>query len=197
MIKIFSTINNELAEHNIAQMLLENLYTILILGSCLIIGLIVTNVLKLNLRVFQGVYFFLGAVFILVNYFFDFSIIPVIIGLVVGEVIMILTLGILGSKLSPKNYASILFAIGLFPWYLGINISIFYIVSIVLITPIYAHLKNIRGFKVINKEVSDPIKAVSKMNKEDLKKFKEKAAANFSIPFLISAVFSFMFFVFS
>lgn len=174
------------------NLLLENIYNVLIFGSILIIGLILARFLNLNLRIYQGVYLFLGAANVLIYYFKDENIIFPLIALAIGEIVMVLFLGIIGNKLSSKNYAAILFAVGLFPWGINLNSSILYAVLLVVLTIGYSYLKNYLGFKSIGKRMSDPQKAVVNMKEKDKEIFREKATAKFATPFMVAAILTFI-----
>ena len=178
------------------DILLQDLYTILVLGGSLLLGLLLTVYTKLNLRIFQGVYLLLGAINVLAYYFMDLSILYPVVYFIVGELAMVLMLGIMGKTFSPKNYAAIMFAIGLFPWALNMGVTIIYLVILMITTAAYAHFKNISGFKNIGQSFSDPLKAVKKMSSEDLSKFREKATVTLGTPFLISTILAFIAFIF-
>lgn len=176
--------------------ILENLYIVLILGGPLILGLLLTLFLNLSLRVYQGVYLLLGAVSLLAYYFLDLSIVPILTSLLIGEVIMLILLGGFGKAFSHRNYAVVLFSVGLFPWMINLGGSIIFLVFTAVLTPLYSHYKNLRGFKAIGEKFSDPLLAIKSMDEETLKTFRSEAVVNFSIPLLISLLFSYSSLVF-
>lgn len=153
----------------------------------LIVGLIVVVLTKFNLRVFQGVYILLGAVNILTSYFiFGVFNYWILLFLLLGEVFFLVLLGGLGSGLSVKNYASILFTIGLFPWYLSVSGSIIFLILTFFIILIFSHIKNVKAFKSIGEGFSNPVKALKKMSEDKKEIFVKQASVIFAKPILFS-----------
>lgn len=166
---------------------MHEIISLLSITGALITGLLVITFSKLNLRVFQGVFLVLGAMNFLIYYFLN---IPEFyypaIYILVGEVVFFVVLGFLGTSVAPKNYATILYSIGLFPWMYSIPGSIAFVVISFIVTLLYSHYKNIQGFKKIGEKFSNPVKAQTQMSVEDKDIFVKHASVVLAKPVLFS-----------
>lgn len=176
---------------------LQKIFSMLFSFSFLIVGLVLILLLKTNLRVFQGIYILLGAGLAVSMYlFFDplldgFSASGLfwltVSGLAAGEIVMLLLLGFLGNRYSAKNYAALMFTIGLFPWYLK-SVGFIYLVLMVIVTYSYSTFKLKSAFKAVGKEQEILSVAIPKLNENEKKIFKKKGAVIFAKPFLVTTL---------
>lgn len=151
---------------------------------------LVVRFLALPLRTFQAVYLIAGAAWILLHYTFLPSV-PIlwpIIILIVGEVFQLLMIGLLGNKLGPNNYASLLLLVGLFPWYLGVAVSGSYVALFFLFTAVLSTVRYKLAVKRTGLELKNPAAAARQLKGEELDKFQKGASVIFSLPGALAAL---------
>lgn len=107
---------------------MESFYPIISITP-LLLGVVLTQVLKLNLKGFLGVYLMLVALNVAIPYFYLESsfVAPLVIG-AIGAVVMVLLTGIFGTQIRTSDYALAGVGVGLFPWLLSIEQSLVYAV---------------------------------------------------------------------
>lgn len=87
-----------------------------VLLSPLFLGFILSQFLRLNLRMLQGVYLLLAAGNIALSYFLlQDWITPAIIA-AIGFITLVIAAGLLGGKVRPSDYVFMQVGVGLFPW---------------------------------------------------------------------------------
>lgn len=104
-------------------------YSLAIALIPLFIGVVLTQVLRLNLKGFLGVYLMMVASNVAFTYLFleNGFIAPLIIA-AAGFIAMLLLTGIFGNRMRTTDYALVGFGIGLFPWTIGLLPAIAYAV---------------------------------------------------------------------
>ncbi len=111
-----------------------------ILLAPLLVGMLLSQLLKLNLKNLQGIYLLLAAANSLVWYFFlDGRWLEPLIFAGAGLVGLILATAVLGNRVRPSDYTFLQVGIGMFPWTLwGFTTSIAYAVLLVLFAIVIA-----------------------------------------------------------
>jgi hypothetical protein len=102
-------------------------FTLAIAIAPLLVGVFLTQLLRINLKGFVGVYLLLVAANVALSYLQlgGGFIAPLIIG-VVGFAVLIVLTGIFGTRLRISDQALVAMGVGLFPWTLGLAPSITY-----------------------------------------------------------------------
>lgn len=102
-------------------------YGLAIMLIPLLIGVVLSQALRLNLRGFLGIYLILVAGNMALSYLQLGAgyIAPLIIG-AIGLVVTVTLTGFFGNRIRISDYALASFGIGLFPWNVGLLASIIY-----------------------------------------------------------------------
>lgn len=110
-----------------------------ILLSPLFLGLILSQFLRLNLKMLQGMYLILVAGNVLLSYFLTNQWLPAVIIGVAGFLVLLVATGVLGERVRPSDYSFMEIGAGLFPWALwGFSASMIYGVVLVLFAVLIA-----------------------------------------------------------
>lgn len=114
-------------------------FTMAIVLAPLLIGVILSQALRLNLRGFIGVYLMLVAGNVALSYLQLKTglIAPLVIG-AIGLVVMVVMTGLFGTKIRISDYALTGIGIGLFPWSLGVLQSVTYAVIFAIFATLIA-----------------------------------------------------------
>lgn len=112
----------------------------------------------------------------------------ILLGFLIGEMVHVLSIGILGNKISPANHAGLLFGFGLFPWWIGSYQSIFYILIFILVLAIGSFFQLKIANKSFGLKTMHPNTALKQLQEKDLKSFRKKAGVVFSDYFFVSTV---------
>lgn len=168
----------------------NHLLETLVLLAPLLLAATLVRVNPLPIRTFQAVYLLFGAAWIGIHtYFFEYyGVIAPILCLLIGEVILFLAMGLIGTKLGAANYASILIGVGLFPWHVGLIPSTIYVMTALLVSSLVAWFKfkvAARGYSIRGNMRVDAIRGA--LSEEDFEKFANRASAIFSLPIAFSA----------
>jgi len=112
----------------------------LILLAPMVVGMLLSQLLRLNLKALQGIYLLLAAANVLVWYFFlDGRWVEPIIFAAVGGVALLIATGIFGTRVRPSDYTFLQIGVGLFPWTLwGFSASIIYGVLLIIFGTVIA-----------------------------------------------------------
>jgi hypothetical protein len=164
-----------------------NLTQILTSVAPLVIALAVILFVRLDLRMAQGVFLLSGAGWIALNQSGEtVAVMTLLAILLLGELVSLLLVGFLGTKLGPRSHGSFLIAIGLFPWYMGPGTSftygllfLFFTALVALLQKLYANTKfNVHGRR---HEV---------LSKVDYEEFRRLTAPLYPVSFALAAVCS-------
>lgn len=157
----------------------------------LTIGALIALFAPLKLKTFQGVYLALGSLWIAFHMYFipEVPIWELALILLLGEVAQFLIVGLLGSRMGPANYASIMIGVGLFPWYLGLGTSFIYFMLFCLIAVIWSKVRGSIASKRF--EVKGKIEKVeAELSKGEFEKYLRMSVTILSGPLLIAALSS-------
>lgn len=88
----------------------------LILLAPLFLGIVLSQVLRLNLRALQAVYLFLVAGNVVLSYFLLDSWLPAVVAAGVGLLLVVILAGVFGQRVRPGDYGFAQMGVGLFPW---------------------------------------------------------------------------------
>lgn len=166
-------------------------YGNLVLGIApMILAALLVVVRPLPLKQFQGVYLLLGAAWVTIHSLLipEVSIWVIVSILVAGELFHIVMVGWMGNKLGAANHASILIAVGLFPWYIGIPQSVLYIFLCLIIGAVFSQLRFKHFARKYGVDSSRPDVVQKALSKEDWDEFKKKASLILAGPFAIAAL---------
>lgn len=95
----------------------------------LLVGVVLTQALRLNLKGFLGVYLLLVAGNVALSYlYFENGFIAPLVIAAVGFLVMMVLTGIFGTRIRTSDYALAGVGIGLFPWTIGVVPSVTYAV---------------------------------------------------------------------
>lgn len=161
----------------------------------LVIGLVTARLLPVDLLKFVTVYIILGGVSILLTSFLlpSVNILFPIIGVVAGLVVFLILTALLGNKISATNYASILMAMGLYPWYAGVVPAIAFVLGSFLFLGLHSAIRAKLAFNGTGMRFQNFERARKKMSEDEFKTFSKKASVIFAIPFILAALFSIVF----
>lgn len=115
---------------------------------------------------------------------------PIII-LVIGEIVQLLAIGVIGARLGPSNYASILLMVGLFPWYLGFGVAFSYVLFFLAFTAVVSTVRfrlALRNAGIKPGVVKSPEAVMAKLQGGELERFRKTASVMFSMPAALSAL---------
>lgn len=170
--------------------MIETYGTIALSLAPLIIAALITVVHPLPLKQFQGVYLGLAGVWIVIHALLIPGVWIGWLALIVlgGEIAHILMVGFAGRKLGPANHSSILLAVGLFPWYIGIAQSIAYALLAVILGAVYSNVQFKHQAKKFDINSNRPDVMKKKLSEEDWLKFKSKASVILAAPFAVAAI---------
>jgi hypothetical protein len=170
------------------------LFTNTLMGAmiCLLIGLTVIRAKSISLRSFQAVYLLLGAANIAFCYFNfpEVGILRPIAALAAGVVFTFLAAGVFGKRETSAHYETLLVAVGLFPWYLGLRASLVYAAAAILFCVIVKLTKNIAAMGSINYPLKTIWKASKTLPENKLAVYREKSFALLTTPVGVAAVVS-------
>lgn len=158
--------------------------------SIFILSLLSIKLFKLPLNK----YFILYTIFAVINYsihalvFENYTNIPLIISYFAGILFVFLLSGIFGTRVNSSNYSSLMSVVAFFPWYLGIKNSLFFILSLIAITLLYAFIKEFRAKNKFDISKTPRLKIKEKLSEEDYLLFKKHTVLIFVYPFLITGV---------
>lgn len=156
----------------------------------LVLGLLLVRFVALPLRYYQALFLLLGAAWVGLHYVFMpwvGLLIPLLI-MGVGELVHLLFVGLYGSKIGAANSASLLMAVGLFPWYWGTTSSVVYIfLAFLAISAVsWVHMRRAgRAYDVLNQKFEVVQKRLSK---KDLEGYRTLASTLIALPLLTAAL---------
>lgn len=153
------------------------------------IGLLIVRFAPVKLRTFQGVYLLLGATSLGLHYYLldNPNLFGILISLASGIVATILFAGFGGTKVAPIDYQTVLVGVGLFPWYLGIKISMIYVASALVISLLWTIANILIAFRSVKINPMPIKRAKLVLSAENFEKFKKKASPVLTHPLGISA----------
>lgn len=88
----------------------------LLLLAPLVLGVLLSQLLRLTLKALQGVYLFLAAGNVVLSYFLIGEWLPAVVAAAAGFVVVLILAGIFGTKVRPSDYSFAQMGVGLFPW---------------------------------------------------------------------------------
>lgn len=166
-------------------------YGNLVLGIApLVLAALIIVVRPLPLKQFQGIYLLLGAAWVAIHALLipEVWIVWIVAILVAGELFHIIMVGWMGNNLGAANHASILVAVGLFPWYIGIVQSIIYVFFCLIIGAIFSQVRFKHYARKYGINSSRPDVVKKELSNEDWVEFQKKASLILAGPFAIAAV---------
>lgn len=99
----------------------------------LILGLLLSQLVPLNLRGLQGVYLLLVVGATVVAYFLTGEWLPALIAAAAGFIVVLILAGIFGERIRAADYGFAQFGVGLFPWtYWDFTASLIYAILLVM-----------------------------------------------------------------
>lgn len=159
--------------------------------GALILSLLLVRIAKLSLGKFSFLYLVMAGVNIVIHelmYPQEF-LTGIIISTFAGFLAIIALAGIVGTKVSPMNYSTLLSFIGLSPWYISLELSITLILAVLFVSAIYGYVQQYWAFKSLGYRWMPTIaQAESKMKKDDFIVFQKRSNIVFAYPFIIAIV---------
>jgi hypothetical protein len=138
---------------------------------------------SITLRSFQAIYLLLGAANVALCYFVfpTVDILFPIAALAAGILLTFLAAGIFGKFDTSAHYETLLVAIGLFPWYLGLFPSLVYVAAAILFAGAVKLTAVIMAVNKI-KYPFDVLKRLSTLPEEKLKIYRDTASVILTTP---------------
>lgn len=175
-------------------MQLDNiLFTNTVFGSmlCLLIGLTVIRAKSISLRSFQAIYLLLGAANVALCYFVypTVDILFPIAALAAGIFLTFIAAGIFGKFETSAHYETILVAVGLFPWYLGLESSLAYVVAVIVFCGAVKLTAMISGVNAVKHPLTSIFKMAKILPADKLTIYREKAFVILTTPVGFAGIF--------
>lgn len=165
------------------------MYHLLYSYGVVIIALLMITLMKtIDFKIFTGLYFLLTAATIFTQWAtFDMNIYMQLIVSSVAYILGLIIVGLFGPKVDVTVYSTAIAIIGLFPWYLGVLQSLFFVSLGVMFFIIVSIQKNNAAFKSINMKRIRLTDLKNRVDSETWDKFTSKAKVIPSTPFILSA----------
>lgn len=163
--------------------------------SFLVLGLLFVRLVKLDLIKYTGLYAILVAIkavlgSLLIEGFDTKDIITIAAIGVIGAVFVVVMSGVLGERLNTDSYASLMFGMGLFPWYLGLATSLAYVFTSAAIIMIVSEFRSFFTLRKLGARTITARTPKRLLNESDYVIYKQKASVVFATHIAIAAIVS-------
>ncbi len=168
----------------------------------LLLPLFLTSILitwkPLSLKSFQGVYLIASALWLELNFllFPEIGMLTPLVTTLLGILVQFLLVGLFGKQIHPSTYASIQVAVGLFPWYLGVGVSITYILFSILLIAIYSTITYSQAKKTFRLKGNKLALFKKQLSEESFKEFKTRASIIIALPISLAGLLTISLFSF-
>ena len=109
---------------------------------------------------------------------------------VIGLFFVLALSGLLGERLSADSYASLMFGIGLFPWYLGLATSLAYVFISAAIIMIVSEFRSFFALRKLGVRTITARSPKRLLNESDYVIYKQNASVIFATHIAIAAIAS-------